>query len=60
MQHPLLGIPKGKRLTILLPLLVLTRGLGVGIGCTPQSERHGIVTQELAGDEQKAYEVIES
>ena len=58
MHHPLQRIPARRKLPLLLLLLVLTGSLMVVLSWTLWGERYSIVHLELAGNEEKARQVI--
>jgi hypothetical protein len=60
MRHPLQALPEGQRVQVFLLSLALTGTLAAVLNWTLMGERYGIVALELAGNEQKAREIVDS
>jgi len=58
MRHPLQKIPNRRKLPLLLLLFALTGGLMAVLSWTLRGEHYGIIDLELAGNEEKARQVI--
>lgn len=58
MRHPLQKIPDRRKLPLLLLLLALTGGLMAVLSWTLRGEYYGIIALELAGNEEKARQII--